>query len=96
MNRSSPESKGLTVDQAPLDAGRWAMLETLLHDALNREPSARATFLVSACPDPAMRSEVEELLRAHEQTGMLDVLSERVMTPLLASNDPTPTTGSSG
>ena len=69
------------------------MLETLLHSALEREPSARATFLSSACPDAVMRDDVETLLLAHEQTGMLDRLSAQVMTPLLLSAiRPTPAT----
>ena len=68
-------------------AERWEMLETLLHDALEREPSARATFLSGACPDATIRDEVEALLRAHEQPGMLDALSETVMKSLLVPMD---------
>ncbi len=73
------------------------MLETLLHSALEQEPSARATFLARACPDPAMRTEVEELLCAHERTGMLDDLAESVMKPLLVSaNGPSSESSASG
>src|SRR5688572_10698247 len=64
---------------------RWDLVETLLHDALEREPSARAAFLANACPDDAVRHEVEALLRAHEQPGVLDALSNAVMRPLRAS-----------
>ncbi len=62
----------------------WEQLETLLHDALEREPRERAAFLACSCSDAAMRREVESLLRAHDQPGVLDTLSETVMKPILA------------
>ena len=68
----------------------FEMLETLLHDALEREPGVRATFLSEACPDPAVRSGVEALLRAHEERGPFDALTESVMKPLLKTTEPAP------
>src|SRR5688572_15703649 len=61
----------------------WKLVETLLHEALDKDPSARAKFLTSASPDPAVRDRVESLLRAHDQPGRFDALSEAVMSPLL-------------
>src|SRR5262249_54496720 len=45
---------------------RWQQVETLYHEALEREPGARGRFLDQACAgDEELRREVEELLR-HE------------------------------
>ena len=45
-------------------------LSELFHAALARDPSTRAAFLSEACRgDPALQSEVERLLAAHENAG---------------------------
>src|SRR5262245_23867045 len=44
-------------------ADQWVRIKEIYQEALARGPSARAAFLRSACPDEAMRLEVEELLR---------------------------------
>ena len=62
---------------------RWARIEELLHDALERTTLERARYLDAACPEPDVRHEVETLLAAHDRPGALDALSESVMTPLL-------------
>ncbi len=47
---------------------RWAKVDRLLDDALERAPSERAAFLAEVCgADLALRDEVASLLRAHEQ-----------------------------
>jgi hypothetical protein len=46
---------------------RWAKIERLYHDALQRDPLERRSFLVDACSgDESLRREVESLL-AHEE-----------------------------
>jgi tetratricopeptide (TPR) repeat protein/class 3 adenylate cyclase len=78
--------RGVPSD-ASATAARWEVLESLLHDALEREPSARGSFLSNACADASIRADVEALLRAHEQSGALDALSATVMKALLVSPD---------
>ncbi len=49
---------------------RWQDLDRLFHAALERPPEERAGFLAEACAgDEAVRSEVEALIAAHEQSG---------------------------
>ena len=62
---------------------RWALVESLLHDALARTTMERVRYLDAACSDPTVRQEVETLLAAHERPGALDALSDAVMSPLL-------------
>ena len=69
----------------------WKLVETLLHEALDKDPIARAKYLTSACPNPAVRDGVESLLRAHEQPGRFDALSDAVMNPLLKVDRPSAT-----
>jgi Tol biopolymer transport system component len=45
-------------------AARWRALEELFQSAVEREPAARAAFLRDACPDSALRREVESMLDA--------------------------------
>jgi serine/threonine-protein kinase len=46
-----------------MDAQRWAMIESLYHGALEKEPSQRAAFLTGECGDQTeLRHEVESLL----------------------------------
>ncbi|MBV8551347.1 MAG: serine/threonine protein kinase [Acidobacteriaceae bacterium] len=50
-----------------MDAQRQAMVETLYHAALAKEPGERSSYLAGACAeDPALRSEVESLLARAE------------------------------
>lgn len=62
---------------------RWARIEELLHDALERTTLERVRYLDAACLEPDVRHEVETLLAAHDRPGALDALSESVMAPLL-------------
>jgi len=47
----------------------WSDLESLFHDAVAREPAARAAFLAERCSGrPDIQAEIESLVLAHEQT----------------------------
>jgi eukaryotic-like serine/threonine-protein kinase len=46
-----------------MDAQRCALIESLYHAALAKEPGERSSYLVAACADdPTLRSEIESLL----------------------------------
>jgi tetratricopeptide (TPR) repeat protein/predicted Ser/Thr protein kinase len=46
-----------------MDAQRWAVIDSLYHAALEKEPGERSAYLAAACAeDPTLRSEVESLL----------------------------------
>ncbi len=47
----------------------------LFNAAVKLPPAERAAYLDGACPDPALRAEVESLLRAHDATG--GILADR-------------------
>lgn len=52
-----------------MDAERWARVERICQEALERDPKEQATFLGSACgSDQELRREVDSLL-AHQQTA---------------------------
>ena len=49
---------------------RRQQLEELFHDAIARPAAERAAFLLEACAsDPKMRSAIESLISAHEESG---------------------------
>src|SRR5215468_7744587 len=49
---------------------RRQQIEELFHEAIARPPSEREAFLFEACSsDPKMRSAVESLISAHEESG---------------------------
>src|SRR2546423_2055068 len=49
---------------------RWQKVKEIFHSAIEREPLKRAAFLDEACRgNVALRSEVESLIRSHEQMG---------------------------
>ena len=52
------------------DAGRWARVTAVFHEALEREEPARAAYLDAACAgDGPLRAEVESLLASHQAAG---------------------------
>ena len=51
-----------------LVASALVEVKKLLADALERAPEERSAYLEQACPDPALRREVESLIAVHEQT----------------------------
>ncbi|HEV8131054.1 MAG TPA: protein kinase [Acidobacteriota bacterium] len=51
---------------------RWRQIDSILKEALEREPRDRVTFLDRACQgDPSLRKEVDDLIRAYEHDGSL-------------------------
>jgi dienelactone hydrolase len=51
-----------------MESHRWRQIDELLERALEISPEDRPAFLETACSrDPELRSQVERLLRAHEQ-----------------------------
>ena len=67
-----------------MDAQRWAVIDSLYHAALAKEPGERSSYLAVACADDsALRSEIESLLgyadahlsspaRPSKMSGLLD------------------------
>src|ERR1044072_3406598 len=52
-----------------MDAERWAKIDRLLDQAMERPPERRADFLAAACAgDDQLRREVESLLEAHSHS----------------------------
>ena len=67
------------------DADRWAVVERIYHEAVERPVADRAAFLESACAgDVALRRELESLL-ATDSASLLDKsaldVAAREMTP---------------
>ena len=53
-----------------MNAETWQKLKTLFHAALDLGPADRAAFLATECDgDADVRSQVEELLSAHDDAG---------------------------
>ena len=53
-----------------MNADTWQKLKTLFHAALDLGPADRAAFLATECDgDADVRSQVEELLSAHDDAG---------------------------
>jgi TolB-like protein/Tfp pilus assembly protein PilF len=69
----------------------WARVKELFHAALEREPDARGPFLDTECADPAIRAEVERLLRAHANAGAF--IEAPAMEPAGVTVTPPPLTG---
>src|SRR5262245_18822875 len=68
-----------------MDAERWAKIDRLLDQALERPPERRSAFLSDACEgDDELRREVESLLKAHSHpesflgAPALDVVARRL------------------
>lgn len=68
----------------PLDpAARWALVQELFLQALEREGPERERFVsVATRGDSTLLAEVRSLLTAHGSAGPLDDLRERVLTPI--------------
>jgi serine/threonine-protein kinase len=49
---------------------RWQEVETLFHEALDRPPLERASFLDQACAgDDELKNEATTLIAAHDEAG---------------------------
>jgi eukaryotic-like serine/threonine-protein kinase len=56
----------------PGNPGRWTRVQNLFHAALEQAPARRAAFVAEACgTDADLRAEVESLLAAHDEEGLL-------------------------
>ena len=73
---------------------RWERCEALFRGALERPSGERSAFLDEECAgDPALKSEVEALLRAHERlesgsgSGFLDTMDTERAAELLRAQD---------
>lgn len=65
---------------------QWTKVQSLLLEAIAREPDERAAYLESACAgDVALHRQVEALLDAHTRPGKLDALAGRIAIPLAAT-----------
>jgi tetratricopeptide (TPR) repeat protein len=65
-----------------MTAERWMQVKEVFHAAVDHAPQDRAAYLTEACGvDSALRSEVERLLRAHEQAGVLESPAATPRTP---------------
>src|SRR6266481_6886756 len=71
---------------------RHRQIEEIFHAVLKLEPSQRESFLSSACAsDPTLRSEIEELVFAHERAGsFLNVPAHDVVRGLTENGRPAP------
>ena len=69
------------------DADRWAAVERIYHDAVDRAPAERAAFLKSACAgNDWLRHEVESLL-ANDGGSLLDKSALDVAARAMAQQD---------
>lgn len=53
---------------SPAREDRWYRIDALLREALEQAPGDRAEFLERSCPDDAIRTAVEDLLRAESES----------------------------
>ncbi|HET9267503.1 MAG TPA: hypothetical protein VFO31_05040, partial [Vicinamibacterales bacterium] len=75
-----------------MDAARWDRLQALFHDAVDRPPAARETFLRDACADdPALAQEVLAAIAEDEQSdSLLDRGVERAAEQMIGPSAPEP------
>src|SRR5580658_6128497 len=67
-----------------LEAGQWERIRDILDSALGLPPDLRDAYLTEACAgDSALRSEVESLIAASEQSAFLDRDPLPSLTPTL-------------
>ncbi len=72
-------SEPLQVDDAEKAAERWEEVQSLFESALELPSDARSAFIDDASvSDDVVRAEVHSLLVAHENTGPLESLGERL------------------
>ena len=65
----------------------WAQIREVFHAVVELPPAERASFLERSCPDPAMRREVESLLKSHEDAGDLLEVPALKLCPDTPKND---------
>jgi serine/threonine protein kinase/tetratricopeptide (TPR) repeat protein len=66
------------------ERARWARVQALFHDALERPEAGRAQFLSQASAgDRALEAEVQSLMAAHEAPNLIAAMDEPVQVPRL-------------
>jgi len=66
----------LAVRAAPVCRDRWQQIQQVLADAIECPPSRRGALIDARCAgDTALRRDVESLIQAHEDEGMVDRLA---------------------
>lgn len=58
-----------------MNTAQWQKAKSIIDGALARTPDARPRFLVDACPDPALRDEIVEMLASSDGADGLDRLT---------------------
>ncbi|HSE40802.1 MAG TPA: protein kinase, partial [Acidobacteriota bacterium] len=73
-----------------MDPERWKRIDEIFHAALDRNSSARETYLLAACKgDDSLRSEVEALIASHEnESSLFQDPAADVAAALLTAQDP--------
>lgn len=73
---------------SPLDADRWDQIEPILDRALDLPPDERDAYLDTACPNDAVRAEVDALLQAEaDAPAFLDGEAAPLAASLFADED---------
>ena len=84
----------ITAWPSLMDAERWRRINDLFHAALERDPGSRGAFIDEACAgDPALRTEVLELLQMHSGPGAIDRPAVEADPGLLLTGDDDPLIG---
>jgi serine/threonine protein kinase len=80
----------LAARSAPITPDRWEQIQHVLADALECPPSQRAVLIDARCAgDPLLRQEVDSLIRAHDDGGIVDRLAPLVQHPGIWGLEPT-------
>jgi hypothetical protein len=81
-------TKGITIGPMGANTGRYLRLRALFDDALRKDPSARQSYLNEACADdPALQSQVQRLLDAHQEAGFFLEQPVELPTPPVCVDD---------
>ena len=69
-----------------MKAERWQEIEVVLHEALDRPPLQRASFLETACAgDDELKAEATTLIAAYEEAG--DIIEQPAMAIRVAGKN---------
>src|SRR5215469_884503 len=79
-----PDPPAGTGRRNAMDAQRWAVIESVYHAALGKEPGERSAYLAAACAeDPTLRIEVESLLGYADDAELSSPVEPSKMAELL-------------
>ena len=66
----------LAARRTPITPDRWEEIQQVLADAIECPPSQRGALIEARCADdPLLRQEVDSLIRAHDDDGVVDRLA---------------------